>query len=97
MDTAKTSPVKGSAIRSVEQSERRHAASHMPVGDVDGDAQSVSNALNQIAQEFRFTSSEVQEFYNKVNNVERTKSRFRKMRSLLTEMDDFDDYFDGEV
>lgn len=45
----------------------------------------VDQSLLQIAHDFRFTVVEVKEYYDKVGEMERTRTRFQKMRELLTE------------
>ncbi|RPD63051.1 hypothetical protein L226DRAFT_549322 [Lentinus tigrinus ALCF2SS1-7] len=49
----------------------------------------IDQAVQDIAKEFRFTVEEVQEYYDKCGDPERTKNRFKKMRDVLnTLMDD---------
>lgn len=50
----------------------------------------VDRAVRDIAQEFRFTVEEVQEYYDKCGDVERTRTRFRRMRETLSALQDED-------
>ncbi|KAK2461798.1 hypothetical protein APHAL10511_006261 [Amanita phalloides] len=42
-------------------------------------------SIRGIANDYRFTVEEVQEFYDKCGDVDRTRTRFQKMRELLQE------------
>ena len=48
-------------------------------------------AVRDIATEFRFTLEEVQEYYDKCGDPDRTKRRFKKMRDVLNALKDDDD------
>lgn len=50
----------------------------------------VDQAIRDVAQETRFTIEEVQEFYDKCGDVERTRMRFRRMRETLNALGDDD-------
>lgn len=51
----------------------------------------VDQAIYDIAQQFRFTTEEVKEYYDKCGDINRTTNRFRKMRQVLTNLPDDDD------
>lgn len=56
-----------------------------------GDGQTlhcIDKAINDIANEFRFTVQEVKEFYDKCGEMDRTRTRFQRMRHLLNSVDD---------
>ncbi|KAG1755122.1 uncharacterized protein EDB91DRAFT_1277214 [Suillus paluster] len=44
----------------------------------------VDRTLQEIATEYRFTLEEVKEFYDQCGEMERTKTRFQKMRQILS-------------
>ncbi|KAI0724440.1 hypothetical protein C8T65DRAFT_704308 [Cerioporus squamosus] len=50
----------------------------------------IDQAVHDIAKEFRFTVDEVQEYYDKCGDPERTKNRFKKMRDVLNALPDDD-------
>ncbi|KAI0757111.1 hypothetical protein C8Q80DRAFT_78601 [Daedaleopsis nitida] len=50
----------------------------------------IDQAVRDIAIEFRFTVEEVQEYYDKCGDPERTKNRFKKMRDVLNALKDDD-------
>ncbi|OBZ79473.1 hypothetical protein A0H81_00678 [Grifola frondosa] len=50
----------------------------------------VDQAIHDVAREFRFTVEEVQEYYDKCGDVNRTRARFRKMREALSAFEDED-------
>ncbi|KAH9946781.1 hypothetical protein B0H21DRAFT_692995 [Amylocystis lapponica] len=50
----------------------------------------LDRAVRDVAREFRFTVEEVQEYYDKCGDVERTRSRFRRMREVLAALVDDD-------
>ncbi|KAH9944480.1 uncharacterized protein BXZ73DRAFT_87365 [Epithele typhae] len=50
----------------------------------------IDQAVRGIAREFRFTVEEVQEYYDKCGDPERTRLRFMKMRELLDNFKDDD-------
>jgi hypothetical protein len=43
----------------------------------------IDQSIKDIAKEFRFTVEEVQEYYDKCGEMERTRLRFQKMRHEL--------------
>jgi hypothetical protein len=45
----------------------------------------LDQAIREIASEFRFTVEEVQAFYDRCGEMERTRTRFKDMRALLSE------------
>ena len=45
----------------------------------------IDQGIRDIAKEYRFTLDEVQEFYDKCGEMDRTKARFQRMRELLQE------------
>lgn len=50
----------------------------------------IDQAVQDIARQFRFTTEEVQEYYDKCGDPERTRNRFHKMRDTLNALkDDF--------
>ena len=51
----------------------------------------VDQAVHGIAREFRFTVEEVQEYYDKCGDPERTRTRFMSMRAVLNTLKDDDD------
>ena len=44
----------------------------------------IDQSIRDIAQEFRFTDGEVQEYYDKCGEMARTRDRFQRMRQELT-------------
>jgi hypothetical protein len=44
----------------------------------------IDRTLQEIATEYRFTLEEVKEFYDQCGEMERTKTRFQKMRQILS-------------
>jgi len=48
----------------------------------------IDQAIYDIADESRFTVQEVKEFYDKCGEMDRTRTRFQKMRQLLNTVDD---------
>ncbi|KAI6132700.1 hypothetical protein EV401DRAFT_214576 [Pisolithus croceorrhizus] len=46
----------------------------------------IDQAIHEIAREYRFTVEEVKEFYDKCGEMERTRTRFRRMRELLSNL-----------
>lgn len=44
----------------------------------------IDQSIRDIAQEFRFTDGEVQEYYDKCGEMARTRERFQRMRQELT-------------
>lgn len=65
-----------------------------PIAFTSGDAQAmiplhcIDQAIYDIANEFRFTVQEVKEFYDKCGEMERTRTRFQRMRQLLNSVGD---------
>ncbi|KAI0704905.1 hypothetical protein BC835DRAFT_1468497 [Cytidiella melzeri] len=51
----------------------------------------VDQAILDIAQKFRFTAGEVKEYYDKCGDLNRTTSRFARMREVLTNLPDDDE------
>ena len=51
----------------------------------------IDQAVQDIAREFRFTSEEVQEYYDRCGDPERTRNRFTKMRDVLNALKDDND------
>ena len=51
----------------------------------------IDQAVRDIAKDFRFTVEEVQEYYDKCGDAERTRNRFKKMRDVLNALKDEDD------
>ncbi|KAF9240933.1 hypothetical protein BU15DRAFT_87494 [Melanogaster broomeanus] len=51
----------------------------------------IDQAICDIANEFRFTVQEVKEFYDKCGEMERTRTRFQKMRQVLSSIEDVGD------
>ncbi|KAF9229472.1 hypothetical protein BS17DRAFT_771511 [Gyrodon lividus] len=47
----------------------------------------IDQAICDIANEYRFTVQEVKEFYDKCGEMERTRTRFHKMRELLSSIE----------
>ncbi|KAF9452620.1 hypothetical protein P691DRAFT_825759 [Macrolepiota fuliginosa MF-IS2] len=45
----------------------------------------IDQSLHEIANEYRFTMGEVQEYYDKCGEMSRTRRRFQRMREFLTE------------
>lgn len=43
----------------------------------------IDQKIREIAKEFRFTVEEVQEYYDKCGDADRTRNRFQKMRHEL--------------
>lgn len=50
----------------------------------------VDQSIQEIAREYRFTAEEVQEYYDKCGAMDRTRTRFKKMRVTLNQLDDTD-------
>lgn len=50
----------------------------------------IDAAIQQIAEDFRFTISEVQEYYDGCGEMTKTRRRFQKMRDKITEYEDDD-------
>ena len=50
----------------------------------------MDKALQDIANDYRFTEGEVREFYDKCGDVERVRSKFKKMRDALNALQDDD-------
>jgi hypothetical protein len=50
----------------------------------------VDQGIRDIAQEFRFTIGEVQEYYDKCGAMDKTRVRFKKMRAALDALEDAD-------
>ncbi len=50
----------------------------------------VDQSILDIAHEFRFTVGEVQEYYDRCGAMDRTRSRFKKMRDALLALADLD-------
>ncbi|KAI0824274.1 hypothetical protein BC628DRAFT_1339733 [Trametes gibbosa] len=48
----------------------------------------IDQAVRDIAKDFRFLVEEVQEYYDKCGDPERTRNRFKKMREVLNELPD---------
>ncbi|KAI9572819.1 hypothetical protein HD554DRAFT_2202662 [Boletus coccyginus] len=48
----------------------------------------IDQAICDIANEFRFTVQEVKEFYDKCGEMDRTRTRFQRMRQLLNTVED---------
>ena len=44
-----------------------------------------------VARQFRFTTEEVKEYYDKCGDINRTSNRFRKMREVLMNLRDDDE------
>lgn len=65
-----------------------------PITFESGDGQAaiqlhcIDQAIYDIANEFRFTVQEVKEFYDKCGEMERTRTRFQRMRQLLNSVGD---------
>jgi hypothetical protein len=65
-----------------------------PATLASGDGQAVApvhcidQAIYDIANEFRFTVQEVKEFYDKCGEMDRTRTRFQRMRHLLNSVED---------
>lgn len=65
-----------------------------PAALASGDRQAVTllhcidQAIYDIANEFRFTVQEVKEFYDKCGEMDRTRTRFQRMRHLLNSVED---------
>lgn len=51
---------------------------------LDSGVHLIDRTLQEIATEHRFTLEEVKEFYDQCGEMERTKIRFQKMRSILS-------------
>ncbi|KAI0639298.1 hypothetical protein C8Q77DRAFT_1046095 [Trametes polyzona] len=51
----------------------------------------IDQAVRDIAKEFRFLIEEVQEYYDKCGDAERTRNRFKKMREVLNALPDDDE------
>ena len=47
--------------------------------------------MQDIAREFRLTTEEVREYYDKCGDPERTRNRFKKMRDVLNTLKDDED------
>ncbi|PSR85872.1 hypothetical protein PHLCEN_2v5348 [Hermanssonia centrifuga] len=50
----------------------------------------VDQAVQDIADEYRFTVGEVKEYYDKCGDVDKTRNRFRKMREILSNLPEDD-------
>ncbi|KAI0374278.1 hypothetical protein BV20DRAFT_1033136 [Pilatotrama ljubarskyi] len=50
----------------------------------------IDQAVHDIAKEFRFLVEEVQEYYDKCGDPERTRNRFKKMREVINALPDED-------
>lgn len=48
----------------------------------------VDQAILDIAREYRFTVEEVQEYYDRCGEMERTRGRFKKMRETLSSLEE---------
>ena len=48
----------------------------------------IDQGIQDTAREFRFTIEEVQEYYDKCGDMERTRNRFKRMREVLLAMPD---------
>ncbi|GBE78310.1 hypothetical protein SCP_0111950 [Sparassis crispa] len=88
-------PTPGWAKRKPEEHEeegpiKRQRTSKSPAqnGEEQPALHVVDQTVRDIAQEFRFTVEEVQEYYDKCGDAERTKQRFKKMRDALTALED---------
>ncbi|KAI0793402.1 hypothetical protein C8Q75DRAFT_848771 [Abortiporus biennis] len=58
-------------------------------------AQFMDQVVHEIARQFRFTIGEVQEYYDRYRDVDRTRRRFRKMREVLAALKDDEDVGEG--
>ncbi|KAG1826127.1 uncharacterized protein BJ212DRAFT_1318173 [Suillus subaureus] len=75
-----------------EESEAQHPRKRMKSNDTDSIQGSlldpgvhlIDRTLQEIATEYRFTLEEVKEFYDQCGEMERTKTRFQKMRQILS-------------
>lgn len=50
----------------------------------------VDQSILDIAFEYRFTVDEVQEYYDRCGAMDRTRTRFKKMREILSALPDDD-------
>ena len=57
----------------------------------------IDQAVRDIAKDFRFTVEEVQEYYDKCGDAERTRNRFKRMRDVLNALKDEDDGLSGST
>jgi len=75
-----------------EESDTQHPRKRLKSSDADSVDQGtaldsgihlIDRTLQEIATEYRFTLEEVKEFYDQCGEMERTRTRFQKMRHLL--------------
>lgn len=73
-----------------EESEAQNPPKRMKSNDaesiqiiLDPGVHLIDRTLQEIATEYRFTLEEVKEFYDQCGEMERTKTRFQKMRQIL--------------
>lgn len=72
---------------------KRQKISGTPEQESDGESTSagmhiVDRTVRDIAREFRFTVEEVKEYYDKCGDADRTRTRFKRMRDVLSALDD---------
>jgi hypothetical protein len=75
-----------------EESEAQNSRKRMKSNDTDSiqgilsdpGVHLIDRTLQEIATEHRFTLEEVKEFYDQCGEMERTKTRFQKMRQILS-------------
>lgn len=51
----------------------------------------IDQAILAIAAQFRFTTEEVKQYYDRCGDINRTTNRFRRMREVLNSLPDDDD------
>ena len=51
----------------------------------------IDQAVHDIAKEFRFLVEEVQEYYDKCGDPERTRNRFKRVREVINALKDEDE------
>lgn len=75
----------------MDATSRRKFQPHLQNGEQSSQVHVIDQNIRNIAQEFRFTVDEVQEYYDKCGEMSRTRSKFEKMRRKLSQLEDEDD------
>ncbi|KAI8995528.1 hypothetical protein BD414DRAFT_479793 [Trametes punicea] len=73
-----------------EEDQRNKRQRISSLGEQTNGLHVVDQAVRDIAKEFRFLVEEVQEYYDKCGDPERTRNRFKRMREVLNALKDDD-------
>ncbi|EJF66601.1 hypothetical protein DICSQDRAFT_45905 [Dichomitus squalens LYAD-421 SS1] len=79
------------AKRKLDEEEGPNKRSRLNSPEIAAGLHPIDQAVQDIAREFRFTTEEVQEYYDKCGDPERTRNRFKKMRDVLNALKDDED------